>query len=114
MSAGIYKINATGAVAIAASATVPAGKTYRLQSVSCKFSAAPVTSESFTVTLNANAGAAYDTVLYSVDPSATSAASIYWLPSGKSLLEGSDSVDVAFTNTDTRTYGVQITLEEMT
>ena len=113
MSASVYKINATGAAAIATSMTVPAGRTYQLLSVSCKFSAAPAASENYTITLNANAGAAYDTVLYTVDPSVTSITSMIWQPDEPVYLEGGDAVDVAFTNTDTRTYGVQITVAEV-
>ena len=111
MSASVYKVNGTGAAAIATSLTVPAGRTYRLVSVTCKFNAAPTTSESLTVTLDAGAGAAYDVVLYSVDPSATSMTSMAWQPDKPVLLEGGDAIDVAFTNTNTKTYGVQITAE---
>ena len=110
MSASVYKVNGTGAVAIATTMTVPAGMTYQVISVSCKFSTAPTTSEAFTITLDANAGAAYDTVLYTVDPSTTAVTSLVWQPEGPLYLEGGDAVDVAYTNTDTRTYGVQITV----
>ena len=110
MSASVYKINATGAAAIAATMTVPAGRAYELISVSCKFSAAPTTSEAFTITLDANAGATYDTLLYTLDPSLTAVTSLLWQPDGPLYLEGGDAVDVVYTNTDTRTYGVQITV----
>ena len=105
----VTKTNGTGAQAIATSATVPAGGTYQLISVSCKFSSAPTTSENVTITLDANAGAAYDVVLYSVDPSASSLTTIFWQPDQPIYLEAGDVVVVAYTNTDTRTYGVQIT-----
>ena len=48
MSASVYKVNGTGAAAIATTLTVPGGGTYRLVSVTCKFSTAPTTSENFT------------------------------------------------------------------
>jgi hypothetical protein len=112
MSASVYKINATGAAAIAASMTVPAGRAYRLISVSVKFSAAPTTSESLTITLDANAGAAYDALLYTINPSLLATTVICWFPDQPLYLEGGDAIDVAFTNTDTRTYGVQITVVE--
>jgi len=111
MSASVYKVNGTGAAALATSMTVPAGDTYRLVSVSCKFSAAPTTSQNYTITLNANAGAAYDVLLYTVDPSATSITTMLWQPDEPLYLVGGDAIDVAYTNTDTRTYGVQITVE---
>lgn len=113
MSRSIFKTNATGSAAIAASHAVATGQPQRLVSVTCKFSVAPTTSEDLTITLNANAGAAYDIVMLTLDPSAVSATSIVWFPDEDIRLEGGDSIDVAFTNTDTRTYGVQITAEGM-
>ena len=92
---------------------VPAGDTHRLMSVSCAFNAAPTTSENFTITLDANAGANYDVLLYSLDPSAASTTDIFWQPDAPILLEGGDAVDVVFANTDTRTYGVQVTVEKV-
>jgi len=113
MSASVFKVNGTGALAIATSMTVPAGRTYQLLSVSLKYNTAPTTSEDFTVTLNANAGAAYDVVLYTVDPSVDAVTSLLWQPDEPVYLEGGDAIDVAYTNTDTRTYGVQITVAEV-
>lgn len=113
MGASVYKVNGTGAAAIATSLTVPSGGTYQLLSVTLKYNAAPTTSESLTVTLNANAGAAYDTLLYTVDPSATAMTSMLWQPDEPLYLEGGDAVDVAYTNTDTKTYGVQITAAQV-
>ena len=108
--ASVYKVNVTGAAAIAASVTVPASATYRLVSVTMHADAAATTSENFTITLNANAGAAYDTLLYTLDLSAASTVNLVWYPDEMLLLEGGDAVDVAFANTDTDTYGVQITV----
>ena len=98
--------NATGAVAIATSTTVAAH--FRLLAVTCHFDAAPTASENFTVTLNANDGAAYDTVLFSVDPSATSSTDLVYIPDGDLIFESGDEIDVAFANTDTVTYGLRI------
>jgi len=106
----VFKINATGGGAIAASMTVPAGSTYRLVSVSLNMSAAPTTSENFTITLDANAGAAYDVLLYSLDLSTGSTTDVVWFPDEMMLLEAGDAVDVAYANTDVGTYGVQITM----
>jgi hypothetical protein len=111
MSSNIFKINATGAAAIAATATVPAGVHYALVSVTCKFSAAPTTSENLTVTLDANAGAAYDVVIYTLNPSTGSTTSVLYQPTYPLVFEPGDKITVAFANTDTRTYGVQITLQ---
>ena len=107
--ASVLKLNTTGAAAIAATMTVPASATYRLISVTMHADAAATTSENFTITLDANAGAAYDTLLYSLDLSAASTTDLVWYPDEMLLLEGGDAIDVAFANTDTDTYGVQIT-----
>ena len=111
MSASVFKSNSTGSAAIAASMAVPSGDTYRIISVTLHFSAAPTTSENFTITLDANAGAAYDTLLYTLDLSTGSTVDLLWQPDAPLYLEGGDALDVAYTNTDTGTYGVQITAE---
>ena len=113
MSNSTYKINATGAGAIAATMTVPVGTTYRLVSVSLHNSAAPTTSENLTITLDANAGAAYDTLLYTIDLAAAAVTDLMWSPDEEKFLEGGDAIDVAYANTDVVTYGVQITVKEV-
>lgn len=107
-----HKFRGTGATAIAVS-TDALPLPYRLLTVTCKFNAAPTTSENFTATLNAVGGAAYDTVLLSTDPSVTSATSIVYSPDEPILLMKGDQIDVAYTNTDTKTYGVEITMEPL-
>lgn len=109
----LVKTNATGAAAIATTLTVPAGLKYRLLSVGLHFNLAPTTAEAFTVTLNAVAGAAYDTLLYTIDPSVLAVTDLFWQPDQKLVLTAGDAIDVAYTNTDTRTYGLQITAEEV-
>ena len=106
-----FKVNETGWTPLAASLVVPAGQTYRLISVTLHMSAAPTTSENFPVTLDASAGAPYDTLLYSLDLSVSSVTNLLWQPDEPLLLEGGDAIDVAYANTDGRTYGVQITAE---
>ena len=68
-----YKISDTGNAAIDVTVTVPEGRAYKLLAVSCHFSAAPSTSESLTVTMDADEGSAYDTALYTVNPSTEAA-----------------------------------------
>jgi hypothetical protein len=58
--------NATGAVAI--NKTTAIGKAFRLSNVTVHFNIAPTTSEVLTVTLDSAKGAAYDTVLYTINP----------------------------------------------
>lgn len=113
MAAGIYKTTSTGDAAISATAEVPTGRHYRLCHVSLNLSAAPTTSENYTITLNAEAGNEYDTTLYSVDLSAEATTDVFWFPDDDLYLAGGDAVDVAYANTDGNTYGVQITIAQV-
>ncbi len=101
---------ATGTAAIATSAV--AQRAAQILSVTLNLSLAPTTSEDFTVTLNSAEGAAYDTLLYSLDLSTGSTTDLIWQPDQEMWLQPGDSLDVAFTNTDTRTYGILTTLKE--
>lgn len=100
------KTVATGAGAIAASHAISSQSV--IDHVSVHFDTAPTTSQNLTVTINATDGAAYDTVIFTVNPSLSSATDILYQPDGPVHLFTGDSVDVAFTNTDARTYGVRI------
>jgi hypothetical protein len=111
MSSSTYKVNHMGTALMQFSGTVPAGQHYRLVSVTCHFSAAPTSSEDMTVTLDAHAGAAYDTRLYTIDPAAHALTDLVWMPDEEIILEGGDQVDVAYDNTDVRLYGAQITFK---
>ena len=101
---------ATGAGPINTTYVTPAGRSAQLVSVAINLSAAPTTSENLTITFDSGAGALYDTLLYSVNPSTTSATDIYWWPDQPTYLTAGDAVDVQYTNTDGRTYGVTITV----
>lgn len=101
--------NATGSGAISTSTTLSAAA--KLKSITLLFNTAPTTSEDLTVTLNATDGAAYDAVLRTTDPSVGSKTSVVYdldIP-----LENGDEIDVAYTNTDARTYGLRIVTEAM-
>jgi len=111
MSASVYKINHGGTALMQFGGTVPQGGHYRLVSVSCNFNAAPVSLENFTITLDANAGAAYDLLLYTLDPGAAGVSDILWQPDEEIILEGGDEIEVAYDNTDARQYGAQITFK---
>lgn len=103
------RVSDTGSGAVSLSYTVPAGATFELNSVTIKFSAAPVTSENMTIVLDCALGAAYDVTLYSVDPSVSSAVTILWQPAAPLYLRPGDIVTLAYTNTDARTWGATIT-----
>jgi hypothetical protein len=102
-----FTYTGTGAAAIAAS--LAPKDCFNIEQVTLHLSAAPTTSENLAFTINALAGAAYDTVVFSVDLSASSTTNLVWVPSdGPLRLVKGDSFDVAFANTDTGTYGLQI------
>jgi hypothetical protein len=103
----LSKTNATGSAAISASASITTAS--RLMSVTLHLSSAPTTAGSLTVTLNANAGAGYDTLLLS--QSLVGITDLVWQPDADILLESGDAIDTAYANTDGRTYGIQITVE---
>ncbi|MFC2031554.1 hypothetical protein ACFLWA_12615, partial [Chloroflexota bacterium] len=53
--------------------------------------------------------AAYDTVLLSQDLSAGSVTDLLWKPTdGPLLCETGDAIDIAWTNTEARTYGLRV------
>ena len=111
MSSSIFKFNHTGTALMMFDGAVPMGQHYRLVSVSCNFNAAPVSAEDYTIILDAHAGAVFDTLLYTVDPSVASITDILWQPDEEIILEGGDQIDVAYDNTDARLYGAQITFK---
>ena len=99
--------NATGALAIATSYAPSAA--FWLDAITLHLSAAPTTSQDFTITLNASDGAAYDTLLYGLDLSLSSVTDLVYTPDdGPLLCEAGDSIDVAWLNGDGRTFGLRI------
>ena len=111
-SEAIYRLDtATGAVAIAAS--VAAIKATEVIQITLNLNLAPTTSESLTVTINSVSGAAYDTLIYSLDLSTASTTDLLWQPSEDLWLMPGDSLDIAYTNTDKRTYGLSVVTKEV-
>jgi hypothetical protein len=106
----VEKKYATGAGAINESLVVEDGKTYQLISVSLKVDVAPTTSESFVITRGSAGGAVYDVPLYTLDLSIIGVTSIVWQPDQPLYLVGGDSLDVAWTNTDDRQWGLEYTV----
>lgn len=109
MGASVYRISATGAGAVAAVATVPAGMSYRLLSVAAHFSAALVSAGSLTITLDSADGSDYDVLLLTA--SMIGLTDYVWIPDQDVCIVGSDAIRVAYTNPDARVYGVRITLK---
>jgi len=102
----VVVVTATGAAAINTTTTIAAE--FKLLKVLCHFSSAPTTSENFVITLDSNAGAAYDTAFKSVNPSLSAGTDIVYLPEGEAKFVSGDEIKVTFTNTDTITYGLSI------
>ena len=99
----------TGAAAIAEA--VSPGVPFRLLRVSLHLSAAPTTSENFTVTNDAGDGAVYDTVEYKRDLSVGSLTDLSVIFGEGYEYKSNDEIDITYTNTDTRTYGLTIVYE---
>ena len=71
---------------------------FDIRLIAIKFDSAPTTSENVTLTLDSSLGAAYDTVLRVVDPSATSSTDIVF--EDLELFANGDKLLVTYTNTD--------------
>ena len=107
------KLTATGAAAINSVFQASGGVACHLLSVAIKFSAAPTTSESLSLTLVSDIGSTYDVLLYSLNPSLASITDVYWMPDGSEpvVLMPGTSLKVAYTNTDVRTYGITVIVQ---
>ena len=102
----IVAVTATGAAAINTTTAVAAE--WKLLQVTVHFSTAPTTSQNFVLTLDNTTGVAYDTVLYSINPSLSAATDLVFTPDSELKFRSGDEVVATFTNTDTRTYGLTI------
>lgn len=106
----IYKGVVTGAAALAGILTP--GRPFKLLAARLHLSAAPTTSENLTFTLDSGIAAAYDTVLYSRDMSVGSLTDLLIAFGGdEHIFESDDHIDIAWTNTNTKTYGLVVIYE---
>lgn len=95
----------TGAAAIDYSFSAT-GKRY-ITEVSLHLSAAGGAAENFVIKHNSALGAVYDVNIYSVDMTAIQ--DIVWKPDGGfHELNTGDTLDIDYTNTNTRTYGLEV------
>jgi len=102
----------TGSAAISVSAG-PLPFAAHFDHLSIKFDAAPTTSENFTVTKDSKLGAAYDTLLYSLNLSTSSVTDLVLTRDDIAAVFGAgDTLLIEFPNTDTATYGLEIVFEE--
>jgi len=96
---------ATGATAIDESLT--ANSDIGIRSVRLHMSAAPTTSQAFTITVNSNTSDVYDVVLLSEDLSVDAVTDLVWIPDKEVFIAKGDVLDFAYTNTDVRTWGLE-------
>ena len=98
--------SATGSAGISTTTAIAAK--FRLSSITLHANAA-MASEALTITVDANDGADYDAVLYSVNTSGVT--DICYTPDNDLLFESGDEIVVTCTNTNTATYGLRIVTE---
>ena len=79
--------------------------------ITLHLSAAGTTSENFLVTLDAGDASAYDTVLIKRDLSVGSVTDQVWTFGKGYEFEADDHIDITWTNTEVRTYGLRIVYE---
>ncbi|RQW79240.1 MAG: hypothetical protein EHM79_20825 [Geobacter sp.] len=89
----------------------PVTSPVRFRELRLHISAAPTTAGSFTVTLDSVDGAAYDLVIYTIDPSTGSTVNLLVDDFSVLLLTG-DALKVAYANADGRTIGAQLIFSE--
>ena len=86
---------------------------FRLDSVTIHFDIAPTTVEDLTITVNAKDWSAFDTVLFRVNPQASSDTDIVFIPDEQLSFENWDEIDLAYTNTDGRTFWARIMTQSL-
>ena len=88
---------------------IAVGHPFELIEVEIHMSAAPTTSEAFTLTRDAGLGENYDTLIRSIDFSVDSNISWSWTPSNRLIYpDPDDKLRVAWNNSDLRTYGLTL------
>jgi hypothetical protein len=104
------KFTGTGAIAASISPSTNFSTFgWELIDFTLNLNAAATTSQNFTVIKNAANGAAYDTAVYTKDLAATSTTDIlFTCEPGELTFDPSDVLDFAWTNTDGKTYGLQV------
>jgi hypothetical protein len=95
---GLRKTHTQVSTSVALAWTFFEADDFDIKRIAIFFGVAPTTSENITVTLDSGQGAAYDTVLRTVDP-AGSTSVVFEDIDG---LNAGDKVIVAYANTDTR------------
>lgn len=100
----------TGSGAISDSIPIGDQTVRKMMSVSVHLNAAPTSAGSVTVTLNNNLGAAYDLLLNT--QSMIAVTDYLWQPDYDVWLLPGDSLDIAYANPDSKTFGLTVLLAE--
>jgi hypothetical protein len=95
---------ATGAAAIAQ--TLAPTTAFQIEEIRLHLNLAGGAAEDLTVVLDSGVGAAYDTVLLTQAMAAVS--DLVWQPTRPLVFSAGDEIDIAYANTNTRTYGLEI------
>ena len=99
----------TGAAAI--DHTVSPQDDFRIVKVELHLNAAPTTSQSFVVKLDAGDGLTYDAVQLSEDLTVGSVTDLVSTPEKDNVFEADDVIAITWTNTDLKTYGLRLIYE---
>ena len=86
-----------------------------IRQITLHLNAAPTTSENFIITVDSGRGAAYDTVVYSVNLSTASTTDVILTEqlSDLPILIKNDVLLITFTNTDGNTWGLTVIAEAL-
>ena len=106
----VLKQNASGSGPLSESLAVDEAKTYQLISVTLLVDIAPTTSENFVIAIAPAAGPDFNVPLYTLDLSIIGVTSIVWQPDQPYYLIGGDLLNITWTNTDDRLWGLEYTL----
>ena len=92
--------------------TVSPGYGFELVGIYLHLSSASSTSEDFTISLDSTEGSAYDVLIYSKDMNGVQ--DVIWEPDRAMHFIANDELDMAWTNTDSRTWGLEIRYRRLT
>lgn len=96
----------TGSVALSKSEATPStGKQWKLKEVRISLDAVGEAGN-LTITINDATGAVYDHVLLTQDMSAVQY--LRYVPSGELILKSGDTIDIAWANANSHTYGMVV------
>ena len=95
---------ATGAAAV--DMTIAPGIAFQIEEIRVHLSAAGGAAENLTATLDSVTAAAYDVVLLSQAMELVT--DLTWQPTRPLVFSAGDEIDIAYANTNARTYGIEV------